>query len=458
MADEKQGLDKLPPPPPLEIVAREAGGLRPHYSGSYGYGYGTRSDDQKIHLRELWRTVRKRKWLIVALVFVITTLVTIEMYRTKNTYQAGAMVEVGKDTSRLGAPGASIFGDDYDPFYMVNMKTKMLTLKSRPLLESVVLENHLDQNPRFLQAGGKKSIWEALKLMGAKVGISQKPADDDAPVDDVRQVVTANDSSAAPTPEAKKKIDACVALLYSGLSVDSVKETKALRISFSHTDPEIAALVTNAVAEKFLNQNFFTKTKKFDDAAKWLDAETNRFKAKLQEAEEKRTAYAREHGFFFTDKDGTLTTGKLQQLHDAALRAQSDRVIKESLYQEVKEGRVIKNPEAYADLLYKSAPKMVDLQRQLGDLQTQRAELLNTYGEDAPKVKDVTVKIAEIQQQIKGSLVSLEEKLKTEFERAQRDEQKFNTMLVAAKNEASTQNQAQIEYNLLTQEVTTNRQ
>ena len=456
MADEKQDIEKLPPPVPLEVVAREAGGLRPHYPSSYGYGYGSKPDDQKIHLRELWRTVRKRKWLILTLVFVITTLVTIEMYRTKNVYQAGAMIEVGKDTSRLGAPGTSIFGDDYDPFYMVNMKTKMLTLKSRPLLESVVLENHLDQNPRFLQAGGKKSIWEALKLMGAKVGISQKPADD-PPDDDVREVVTANNSSAAPTPEAKRKIDACVALLGGGLAVDTVKETKALRISFAHTDPEIAALVTNAVADKFLSQNFTAKTQKFTDAAKWLETETNRFKAKLQEAEEKRAAYAREHGIF-TDKDGSLATGKLQQVHDLALRAQSDRVIKESLYQEVKEGRVSKNPEAYADLLFKTAPKMADLQKQLSELQTQRVELLNTYGEDAPKVKDVTTKIAEIQQQIKESQLSLEEKLKTEYDRALREEQKFNAMLAAAKSEASTQNQAAIEFNLLTQEVATNKQ
>jgi len=458
MADEKHTIEKLAPPIALEVVARETGGLRPHYPSSYGYGYGSKTDEQKVHLRELWRTVRKRKWLIVTLIFVITTLVTIEMYRTKNTYQAAAMVEVGKDTSRLGNPGGSIFGDDYDPFYMVNIKTKMLQLKSRPLLESVVLENHLDQNPRFLQAGGKKSIWEALKLMGAKVGISQKSTDTDPPADDVREVVTTNNSSVAQTPEAKKRIDQCVGMLSGGLTIDPVKETKALRISFSHTDPEIAALVTNAVADKFLSQNFTAKTKKFDDAAKWLDTETNRFKAKVQEAEEKRTAYARDHGMFLTDKDGSLTMTKLQRLHEEALLHQSDRVVKESLYQEVKEGRVRQNPEAYADLLFKTSPKMVDLQKQLAVLQTEKAELENTFGPEAPKVKDVRSKIDNIQQQISESGLSLEEKLKTEFERAVREEQKFNAMLVGAKAEASTQNQAAIEYNLLTQEVATNKQ
>src|SRR5215211_1924991 len=184
MADGKFDLDKLPPSTPIDIVARETAGLRPSYPGSYGYGYNYGQAEQKIHLRELWRTVRKRKWLILTIVFVITTLVTIEMYRTKNSYQASTLIEIGKDQNRLGSPG-SIFGDDYDPFYMVNMKTKMLMIKSHSLLEDVVVEKKLDQNPLFLQAGGKKSVWEAIKLIGAKVGITDKGKDseDEQPSD-----------------------------------------------------------------------------------------------------------------------------------------------------------------------------------------------------------------------------------------------------------------------------------
>ncbi|HST21571.1 MAG TPA: Wzz/FepE/Etk N-terminal domain-containing protein, partial [Blastocatellia bacterium] len=153
MADEKHDLEKVLHATPIDIIARETAGIRSHYPSSYGYGDGYGSGEQKIHLRELWRTVRKRKWLIVTIVFVITTLVTIEMYRTKDIFQASTMIEVGKDTSRLGSPGGNIFGDDYDPFYMVNMKTKMLMVKSHALLESVVVDNRLDQNPRFLGAG-----------------------------------------------------------------------------------------------------------------------------------------------------------------------------------------------------------------------------------------------------------------------------------------------------------------
>lgn len=456
MSDGKFDLEKLPPSPPIDIVARENAGLRPSYPGSYGYGYNYGQTEQKIHLRELWRTVRKRKWLILTIAFVITTLVTIEMYRTKNSYQASTLVEIGKDTNRLGSPG-SVFGDDYDPFYMINMKTKMLMIKSHSLLEDVVIANKLDQDPKFLQASGKKSVWEALKLIGAKVGVTDKNKDSDEERADLTIVpLTPANDALARTPEEKARLERAIAILDGGLTVDPVKETRALRISFTHADPEIAANVANWVAANFLSRNFENKTQKFTDAAKWLDESTRKLKAKAQEAEEKLADYTRAHGIFLTDKEGTLTTTKLSRLHDEVLRAESDRMIKQSLFDEVKQGRVQKNPEAYADLLFKTSPKLVELQKELSDLQTQSAELSNKYGPDNPKVREAELKIAAINQQLKESSTSLEEKLKIEYERAVRVESDLKNALERAKGEATQQNQASIQYNILRQEVDTN--
>src|SRR6185436_15361027 len=87
------------------------------------------------------------------------------------TFQATALIEIGKDMTTLGRPG-SIYGDDYDPFYMVNIKTKMLMVKSHSLLEEVVTEKRLYENPRFYQAGGKKTLWQAVRILGTKIGIA----------------------------------------------------------------------------------------------------------------------------------------------------------------------------------------------------------------------------------------------------------------------------------------------
>jgi succinoglycan biosynthesis transport protein ExoP len=453
MPDEKSELEKIPRQT-IEIAARETSGVRPHYPNSYGYGYGNGADDQKIHLRELWRTVRKRKWLIATITIIITTLVTIDMYRTKNTYQASTLIEIGKDMTTLGRPG-SIYGDDYDPFYMVNIKTKMLMVKSHSLLEAVVTDKHLDQDPKFFQAAGKKSLWQALRTIGSKVGIKDKDSTDQANADaEIAATIPAGPEGAE---EEKKRLESCIGVLDGNLTVEPVKETRALRISFTHTDPKIAAEVTNAVASTFLDRNFENKTEKFRGAAKWLDESTRKLKAKVEEADQALTNYTRVHGIFATDKDGTLTTAKLSSLHAQLLRAQSDRMLKQSLYEEVKEHRVEKLPEAYADMLFKTAPKVADLQKQLSELQTQLAELSAKYGAENPKVVETQLKISAIKGQIAESGKSLEEKVKNEYERAVRDEDMLKAALGQAKGEAIQQNQDAIQYNLLKGDVDTNK-
>src|SRR5262249_55617707 len=153
MADEKVEMEKvkstdLVAPEELEaIVPRYPAltGVTTPVSGSYGYG-NSASDNEKMHLRELWRVVRRRKWLIASLALFITTLTTIEMYRTKSIYEASALVEVGKDSAVLNTPGTLQVGEEFDPFYQVNIKTKLLFLKSQPLVEDTVVHEKLYTN------------------------------------------------------------------------------------------------------------------------------------------------------------------------------------------------------------------------------------------------------------------------------------------------------------------------
>jgi capsular exopolysaccharide synthesis family protein len=428
---------------------------RPFYpqGSGYGYGYGYPPADHKIHVRELWRTVRKRKWLIVSTVLVVTTLATVEVYRTRDSFQAATMIEIGKDSGMLGRPG-SIFGDDYDPFYMVNIKTKMLAVKSHSLLANVITSHGLVQNPRFYHSGGKKSVWEALKLVAWRVTPGMKrPMADDVESTDALNLDGNLDSES----DSKKQLERCIGILEGGLGVEPVKETRALKISFTHTDPEVAAQVTNWVADEFLARNFETKTEKYTGAAKWLDESTRRMKARVEEAEEKLASYTQEHGIFLTDKEGTLTTAKLSSLHDQVVRAESERILKQSLFEEVKQGNVTRIPEAYADLLFKTSPKVVELQKELGSLETQVAELSVKYGPANPKVAEVQQKIAAIKSQIEDSSRSLEVKLKTEYERALRDENMLKSALTEAKQDATKANQAAIQYNILKQDVDTNK-
>ena len=63
-------------------------------------------------------------------------------------------------------------------------------------------------------------------------------------------------------------------ILLRGQNVERIKDTQALRISFSHAYPEVAALVANGLAQSFIQKNFESKVDKFTNASSWLESST----------------------------------------------------------------------------------------------------------------------------------------------------------------------------------------
>ncbi len=452
MSDEKVELEKIDSQVALPVELENLGSRYPTLAGqvnagSYGYGYGY-GQDEKHHLRDLWRVVRRRKWLIATLVLIITTLVTIEMYRTKSTYESSAMIEIGKDSNVSMRQGDLAVNEEYDPFYQVNIKTKILFLKSPSLLKQVVLNQRLYDNPQFMKAGGKKSIGDAVETIFQSFG---KKAEEAKPE------VVSPVPTVAIQPDDHEQLLPYVNAVLGGLTVEPVKETRAIRVSYTHNDPKIARLVTAGITEAFLDSNIERKVGKFKQTAKWLEESANKLKAQAEKAEQDLANYARTHNIYNTEGNNTLSTEKLTRLHDQWLKAQQETMVKRSLYEEVKAGRVKDLPEAFADMVYKSAPRLATLQTQLAELEKKRAGLATKYGPDYPDVVENNEQITAVKEQITENTRLLERQMQADYERALSDEQTIKRQLETAKVEAVQQNQDGAEYNIKKQEVATNR-
>src|SRR5687768_1291832 len=61
---------------------------------------GAENADQ-IDAREIWRRVRKHKWLILSIVVIFTTLASVQVFRTKAWYTASTVIEIGKENAMV---------------------------------------------------------------------------------------------------------------------------------------------------------------------------------------------------------------------------------------------------------------------------------------------------------------------------------------------------------------------
>jgi capsular exopolysaccharide synthesis family protein len=399
-------------------------------------------------LREWWRMVYRHKLLIISVMIIIMPFVIINAYRKKPIYQATTTIDVRVEGSSI-KPNDIFARDAYD-----NTKAEAFIIQSRPVIERTVANLKLDHNPRFLDVNSERSVWGAIAaLRGIDDEQEQKDnqaaAEQNPAVENERENQPDSAGDIALSEAERRRLAPYVSTLMGNLKVDGVRDTRLLRISFTHTDPEIAAIVSNGVAQNFIDYNFRNKTQHFASASAWLEDSTRKLKARVEQAEQKLANYSREHNIISLEGKENLTTEKLARMHGQVMQAETDRILKHSLYEEVQQGRVAQLPEAFAD------PKTAALRKSLNDLAVLAAQHGVKFGAKHPKSIEIQQQMATIQEQIDSNRSTLEDKLRADYERAVRDEESLRAAFNRAKADAVQQNQAAIQYSILQQDQVT---
>ena len=441
MSDQKRD----PNPQPADIIPRPAAqpiNVRPlAYPEVELLRYENSTD---LNLRALLRTIRKRRLLILGITVIITAFVTIEVFRTKDLYQATATIEIGRD-SGSGARVSSneVFIQSEDDL-IVTMNTAEVAIKSIPLLEDVVARLQLDRDPTFLDVTQKKSLMESFQEIAGRIQRDKK-----APPAVFTSSPVKTKMSGARSPEESERLAPFAGILEGSLRVRPIRDTRDMTVTYTHTDPVLAASIANAIAGRFVESSFDKKVEGVTSASEWLDRSTRELKAKVEHSEQALADYTKSHNIYAVDGKATLITENLTRLHDQAMRAETDRILKESIYQQVVQGRVDQIPESFAD------PQTSALQKKLGELEVSAAELKVTYGPKYSKLAETNEQIDVIREQISTSRILLSGKLRADYDRALSDERALKAALDRAKAEATKENQGAIQYSLIKQDVDT---
>ncbi len=85
-------------------------------------------------------------------------------------------------------------------------------------------------------------------------------------------------------------------LLLKKLSAEPSRESSMIALSFSGTDPRFAAAIANAFAKAYIETSLDLRLAPAKQTAAWFDQQITQLREKLDEAQQKLTAYQREKG------------------------------------------------------------------------------------------------------------------------------------------------------------------
>ena len=244
----------------LEVILKNAS---PEHANGNGHrnGYASQpivvygeenSPEGELHLRDYWRTIRKRLWMILGLAVIVSAIAAIRQADQPDIYQARSRVQVDTESysPALGASkGGSFYVDNsyMDPEYF---NTQVQIVTSPTLLRRVAKTLDLEHNRTFLdQRVEDRSTWQSLLRMG---GFRQPVKDQARSNNRILKEGAAKISTAdfsAEDPGEIERLAPYVDSLAGMLDVSQVKKTRLIDIRASHTDPAVATKVVNTTAD-----------------------------------------------------------------------------------------------------------------------------------------------------------------------------------------------------------------
>jgi capsular exopolysaccharide synthesis family protein len=240
-------------------------------------------------------------------------------------------------------------------------------------------------------------------------------------------------------------------VIQGGLSVEPVRESRLVRLSFDSPDPAFSMRVANAVAEGFIASTLERRMGATSYAKTYLQDQLAQTKAKLEDAERKLVEFAQREGLVNTGGEGTsLATQNLTELNAMLAEAQSQRIRAQARWRQASGGALS------SDML--SSSGIGALQQQRAALQGQYQQKLQTFKPDYPEMVQLKAQIDAINREIGAEAGRIRAAVKAEYDAANANEGMLKGQIANLRGEALDTDSRSIQYNILKREADTNRQ
>jgi succinoglycan biosynthesis transport protein ExoP len=373
--------------------------------------------ESDFNLAEYVAMVRRHWKLVAAACITAVAAAAIHYSITPKAYMATATIQIERrtlaPTLTSQAPWLeSYFDAEYYP-------TQYKLLESRGLAERVVKRLDLAADPAFNPGHG-----------GGR---------------DSGRVPTADDDQAAMGGLAER--------LRSGLSVEPVRNTQLVEISYRTSSPLFAARAANGFADSFIDMGIEYRFTSAGKTSTFLGTQIDALKKELDDKEAKLLAFSRRTDMVSMAPSSNVTLQRLQSLNGSYMEAKNLRIDKEAIYQQT----LTAPKETIADTLQ---PGVVGSMRS----EQMKAERdyetrLKIYKPEWPAMLTQKAEIEKTKQHIAAVVNEMVDTARksahANYEKALSQEKTLETEINKLKSQAMDQSSQAVEYNNLVMEIKT---
>ena len=400
------------------------------------------SAETELEFQEIATALFRRRYLIAIIALLGLLVGLAAALCTKHTYNATATVEFAQPNGRaFGLDDPSYNASDLSTLELLNteLKTQQSEITDDATALAVIKQLHLDRQAPF-------AIPDHLS--------SKDPL---------------SHERGLPLDQAPYQRERVIRLFRRNLSVDVVKGTRLLNISFSDTDPQRAAQVANAVVSASIEETTGRHSTAFSQVTSWLTDQLTSLKQRVEDSQKRAEAYEDENqrdlagmtisgmgaGGQIGAMEGptaseSVPVSRLLALNNELTSAQVARIAKEAIYRVAQSG----DPDAVLSIANSSlvtgqnadsslAPGngglalLQRLREQQVQLNVALATAATKYGAKNQVMVDYRQQQAAIQEQMSAELNRIRERAKSDLELATRAESGLREQVTTQQGEVS---------------------
>jgi succinoglycan biosynthesis transport protein ExoP len=420
------------------------------YGPGYGAGYGPMVGDS-AHLRDYLRIVYKRRWTAITAFLLVFGSVTLYTFTATPIFSARTQILIENEN-----PNVVQFEEVYEQNKTTNdyYQTQYRILQSRLLARRTLDAEKLWEHPVFVGTGQPAGFslnpvaWARSGVQWVSSLVSSKP---EASAAEAATAETAKES-AQESAQQSRVIDQFLA----GLSVTPVRNSRLVDVNYRSRDPQFASRVANALAKQYIEQNLEFKFLATKEATDFLNARTAEQRKALEQSEQALQKYREKTGAVALEDRQNIVVQRLADLNTAVTRARTERIEKESVYNQVRDAL---NNRAVLD----TAPAILtnsfiqQLKTQMAELQRQQAQMADKLGERHPDMVKIRTAIESTEARINAEVQKVVQALRNDYLAASANERALQSSLDQQRTEAQELNRASIQYGALQRDAQSNQ-
>ena len=413
-------------------------------SSSAGRGAEQRSDE--LNLRELWRAVVRRKFVLLATILVITGATYAYISQQTPLFMAQTLIQIKtRDAQVIQVPGVV---DELvaDP---ATMQGEIQFLLSPAFLRRMVEQLNLVKDPEFNSAlradAGQPSVFQLLNPMRY------------VPETWLASLSVKKEEAGAPAVDpAQLELNRVVSAFGSGLEILQIGTSYVIALSFWSEDPNKAAMIANAISDEYLVSQVEAKFQAADRATEWLGKRIQELRGEVLEAEAKIVEYRSRNKLVNTD-DSNPATLQFFQLNSQLALAQAERAAAEA---RLSQARAMLNADGgvEAAALVMQSPVMADLRSQELQLIRKISELSADMGERHPQMVTTRGELATVREKMQDEVQRIISELTNEVTVTRAREKELQKSMASLQSDSADLDLAEVELRDLTMEADANRQ